>query len=492
MSYKLTKKVTITNLITNPEFTETTGWSGSNCTISYYVVEGDNNNLQVNSSTGSETIIYSSTYTYMNQNHIYYASIEKFEPTTYSDVKNIQFYWPEAEPSMGNGHITNSSAKPGGWYRYSVVDSRTNWSSGNQKFRFDFENGGAARTAFFYGVILIDLTECFGSGKEPPKDWCDSNIPAFTGTYVLDPFKPVYYKNNDIWKPVLKVYQKNNGIWTEPAKSTYQTLFNSRGYKNKSLWEKKEYGIDVNTKLLLHCDDYTDSSSYNRTITVGNKSYVVASTTAKFNKALQFGKNSSGYIDITIPELSDIIAGDFTIDFWDNRIDKIDNSAVFVLGTNGDYSLLGDYYSKKYSSQVSICASSNGSSWDIANNIAMGNTVNVGSWVHRAIVKKNNTLLLFENGTLVNSIHNVSNIYVPSNNLRLGVCCTSFIWGMYLHGYVDEFRISSIARWTENFTPQTEPYSMYGYNKIGYVESENSSAYPDDGLADDGYYYKRL
>lgn len=486
MSYKLTKKVTITNLITNPEFIEASGWSGSNCTISYYV-EGDSTNLKVDSGTGSETLIYSSTYPYMTQNHIYYASVDKYEPATYSDVKNMQFYWPEAEPSMGSGLVTNSSAVPGGWYRYSVVDSRTNWSSGNQKFRFDFENGGAARLAYFDGVILIDLTESFGSGNEPPKDWCDSNIPIFTGTYILDPFKPIYLKNNGIWKPVLKVYKKSNGIWTEPAESTYQTLFNANGYKSKFLWEKKEYGIDSNTKLLLHCDDYTDSSSYNRTITVGSTSYVAASTTAKFNNSLQFKKNTSGYIDIVIPELSDIIAGDFTIDFWDNRIAKINNSAVFVLGTNGNYSLLGDYYTTSSSSKILIYASSNGSSWDIANMATMGNTVNVGSWVHRAIVKKDNTLLLFENGILVNSINNVSNIYVPSNNLRLGVC-----WGTYLYAYVDEFRISSVARWTENFTPPTEPYSIYDYNKIGYVESENSSAYPDDGLADDEYYYKRL
>lgn len=31
------------------------------------------------------------------------------------------------------------------------------------------------------GIMLIDLTECFGEGNEPSKEWCDKNIPYFKG-----------------------------------------------------------------------------------------------------------------------------------------------------------------------------------------------------------------------------------------------------------------------------------------------------------------------
>lgn len=35
------------------------------------------------------------------------------------------------------------------------------------------------------GVLLVDLTDSFGVGKEPSKEWCDANIPYFDGTYTI-------------------------------------------------------------------------------------------------------------------------------------------------------------------------------------------------------------------------------------------------------------------------------------------------------------------
>ena len=47
-----------------------------------------------------------------------------------------------------------------------------------------FKVGGSG-TAYVDGVMLIDLTEAFGSGLEPDKAWCDNNIPFFDGSKVL-------------------------------------------------------------------------------------------------------------------------------------------------------------------------------------------------------------------------------------------------------------------------------------------------------------------
>lgn len=43
---------------------------------------------------------------------------------------------------------------------------------------------GRAAVAWVDDAMLIDLTECFGSGNEPDKTWCDSNIPYFEKTYI--------------------------------------------------------------------------------------------------------------------------------------------------------------------------------------------------------------------------------------------------------------------------------------------------------------------
>ena len=36
------------------------------------------------------------------------------------------------------------------------------------------------------GVMLIDLTDCFGEEKEPTKQWCDEHIPFFEGTQIIE------------------------------------------------------------------------------------------------------------------------------------------------------------------------------------------------------------------------------------------------------------------------------------------------------------------
>lgn len=38
---------------------------------------------------------------------------------------------------------------------------------------------------YFDNVMLIDLTETFGSGNEPNKEWCDSHIRYFDGTTTI-------------------------------------------------------------------------------------------------------------------------------------------------------------------------------------------------------------------------------------------------------------------------------------------------------------------
>ena len=34
-------------------------------------------------------------------------------------------------------------------------------------------------------LIIVDLTETFGSGNEPSIEWCDENIEYFEGTSVI-------------------------------------------------------------------------------------------------------------------------------------------------------------------------------------------------------------------------------------------------------------------------------------------------------------------
>ena len=46
-------------------------------------------------------------------------------------------------------------------------------------------NVNATADTWLDGLMLIDLTETFGEGKEPNKEWCDANIPYFDGIQTI-------------------------------------------------------------------------------------------------------------------------------------------------------------------------------------------------------------------------------------------------------------------------------------------------------------------
>lgn len=51
---------------------------------------------------------------------------------------------------------------------------------------------------WFDGALMLDLTEIFGAGKEPTKEWLDENIPWFLGEYTYyDPPEKVLNLNSE-------------------------------------------------------------------------------------------------------------------------------------------------------------------------------------------------------------------------------------------------------------------------------------------------------
>ena len=86
------------------------------------------------------------------------------------------------EPSFFSSKAVSAAST---WTVASGVNTRT-FPTGNHKFRLDFDNSKNAGTMCFDGLVIIDLTKCFGAGKEPTQAWCDANIPYFQGTITVD------------------------------------------------------------------------------------------------------------------------------------------------------------------------------------------------------------------------------------------------------------------------------------------------------------------
>lgn len=175
---------TLINRLNNPGF-ENTGWvANSSCTVAFDPSKkrSGSYSLKVSSTSANESLIVTTDTYKMTTRHIYYVRVYMYEDTA-GDVGSMQCYWPIAEPYMGTSYAESAKAKT--WQMMSWRNTRSNWSTGAYyQFRFDFENMASGKVAWVDDAMLIDLTECFGSGNEPDKTWCDSNIPYFEKTYI--------------------------------------------------------------------------------------------------------------------------------------------------------------------------------------------------------------------------------------------------------------------------------------------------------------------
>ena len=211
--------------------------------------------------------------------------------------------------------------------------------------------------------------------------------------------------------------------------------------------EVDPYGNDEHTLLLLHGEDLKDSSPYG--VAIENINVSVSDAQSKFGgKSLYF----NGTARILFPEVN-FSEADFTIDWWE-YVTSSSSGSRFCTGYTSGYDVQGLLLGYK---GTRVYAGSAKGTWNLINGVSMlSNTVN--QWVHWAFVRKDNTLTAYRNGvqfasTALNGVIFISDNY-PSviGDYRQGDP-NPFI------GYIDEFRISNIARWTENFTPPTKPYS---------------------------------
>lgn len=204
-------------------------------------------------------------------------------------------------------------------------------------------------------------------------------------------------------------------------------------------------GIDNNTLLNLHFNNFEDSSIYMSDV-VNNGCDI--SIGGKFGKCLNVNQS---YFSIT--KNITLNSNDCTIDFWINP-SKFDGT-----------------YSYHISPEMDIMSYSNNNiEVKLFNTGLVYNTpLSLNTFSHIAIVCKNNVVKLFVNGKLVanKSISNASVTFSKGKKLFF------YQNGQTAHNpvcKVDEFRISDIARWDNDFTPQESEYSIYDEEGIYNVE----------------------
>jgi len=351
-------------------------------------------------------------------------------PTIYENGGVLIYYFNTTNQIIGTTQIQTDT-----WYHLALERSGTT--------TILYLNGSLE------GNILFNDGTNYLVGTERPTVFYDSFAGGYNSTGWLDEFR---VSNIARWSQSFTPPTEEYGSSVTPTPTLTPTPIPT-----------PVPGVDDSyTKSLLHFDGQNDSTNI---VDESGKTWTASGNAKISTDRYEFG-GSSAYFDgngsyISTPDNPDLNFGseDFTIDFWINAAApaQSNGSVIFTKVINAtQYSPISIGMSPG-TYNVNLYMSSTGSSWNLANNIAIG-TLTQNVWTHIAISRSGSTIYTFVNGVPGNTVDvtgaslmsNMSTVLVGSGNYS----ATNFV------GNIDELRISKgIARWTTGFTPPTQEYA---------------------------------
>ena len=218
-----------------------------------------------------------------------------------------------------------------------------------------------------------------------------------------------------------------------------------------------ENSVDANTLLLLHFDgNLNDSSKYGRVYS--SNSMLLNSNVKKFGSGSLGVPTSAGDSVLIFPYSSDFSFGanDFTVDSWVYASTSYQWQGI--CGKRATQGAAGEWCCELNYGKLNFSISNTPNGGFTYN--AVGSTaITADTWNHVAFVRSGSHLYGFMNGNLNLSTSLASGFTITATSIALAI-------GNYytspkddgFRGYIDELRISNIARWTASFTPPTKAY----------------------------------
>jgi len=211
---------------------------------------------------------------------------------------------------------------------------------------------------------------------------------------------------------------------------------------------------DSYTKLLLHLDNNV-TDVVGKTVTNNNVTF--SSDVKKFGTHAAVFNGSTAYL--TVPDSDDwnFGSGDFTIDCWVYRTE----SAPQAIFGQSDGTLNNQVFLTIEGDKLRFgCMSAGTSIISPPDGLYGSTTLSINTWYHIALVRNGNVFSLYVDGVLDASW--TGSVTLPNLSTLLYIGVGYDVGTFYpLKGYIDEFRWSKgIARWTENFSVPTVPYTI--------------------------------
>jgi len=206
---------------------------------------------------------------------------------------------------------------------------------------------------------------------------------------------------------------------------------------------------DNNSTVILDDGVRTDSAV---TVTLSDNAHI-STDQAKFGSTSVELDGTNDAVDPDHTALN-IGADDFTIEFFYYPTDLSTVYGRYFFDTgSGISNRLNGYFN---SSSQFVVRSGN------TELLKASHGMSTGQWYHLAIVRKSGTIKFYRDGTELASASNSSNFV--NNDYKIGSYLTG--GGFGLIGYIDEWRQSNVARYSQAFTPPTSAFEADGYTKL--------------------------
>ena len=214
----------------------------------------------------------------------------------------------------------------------------------------------------------------------------------------------------------------------------------------------------------------TDNSPSPKTVTaVGNAQ--ISTAQSKFGGASLALDGSGDYVTTASVAAFGFGTGDFTIEAW-VRCTNLSG------GTGGTMQIIDFRASGIIELRPTLGINSNAFYYYANGGIRItSGTISANTWYHIAISRSGTSTKMFVDGTQAGSTYTDSNNYANS-----GPTIGEYLPGLgyAFQGYIDDLRITKVARYTSNFTPPTASFpdlSPTGRLTVAYTIDSDAAAY---------------
>lgn len=376
-------------------------------------------------------------------------------------------FWAWLEP-----YVANSSSS----YWASIIDIGVGVSDSNSVTGtlgiWQGDGTGTSSVAGEYCVIISGSTanqQRLHSGITGYRQWTHVALTRNSGTFNLwqnGILRQSATLSANINRNDYQVIGKSINSNIKGTISGLRVINGTALYKSNFVPQLQPPQAVANTQLLLNFNnagvvDYTgkgvlETVGDSRSVTNNKKTLLDATGSVYFD-------GTNDYLRSSLPASYWNLSGDFTVEFWINPIGNSQSGSVYydIIGTSNNQAYIGSgqtgwviawsaVYGLRFGWQ-------NSNTWSIDQSLH-STTPTFNTWAHIAVVRRGSTITGYING-IAGSTPITSSTNFTSSLYSLHIGSGAGNQNFTVNGYLQDVRITTIARYTGTFTPPIRTFS---------------------------------